>query len=58
MKKMNKKQNEYITYQKTMVNDNDIKQLINDSINILPDIIKDNIKVNLYYRYQPIYQDI
>ena len=45
--------NNYITYQKTMINDKMLKIEINDAVEELPDDIKDEIKVNIFYKYQP-----
>ena len=51
------KDNYIITYQKTLINDKEIRSIINKSNNILPSILKNNNSLygsyNLYYKYQP-----
>ena len=45
--------NIYITYQKTLINEREIKMIINESCDLLDNVIKDKHKVNIFYKYQP-----
>ena len=41
----------YLTYQKTLIDHDELNHLINESLDILP--FRDEIDVNIYYKYQP-----
>ena len=43
----------YLTYQKTLIDENKLNQIIKESRNCLKGIDINNIKDNIYYRYQP-----
>ena len=62
-----KKQNEienkneinlYLTYQKTLIDENKIKQIVYDAYNLLNENIKNKTKINIYYKYQQSLKDI
>ena len=44
--------NTYITYQKTLINEYELKQIVNESFGFLHEDIKSDYKVNIYYHYQ------
>ena len=43
----------YLKYQKTLINDQELRAIINQAIDQLPDEIKNVFDYNLFYKYQP-----
>ena len=44
--------NAYITYQKTLIDERKLKQILNESYNILDGDIKNKYGINLFFKYQ------
>ena len=51
--KIEKEINGYITYQKTLCDEDEMNKILKECINELPNDMKTNYKVNLYWKYQP-----
>ena len=41
-----------MTYQKTLVNEKEINQIINNAYKLLHNNFRENYKINLYFKYQ------
>ena len=50
--------NTYITYQKTLINENEINNIIYESYDLLDNDIKNDCNIKLYYKYQPSIQSL
>ena len=50
--------NFYVTYQKTFIDDRQIRAIIDESLQIAPEHIQQAFDYNIYYRYQPSIGDI
>ena len=50
--------NFYATYQKTFIDDRQIRAIIDESLQIAPEQIRQAFDYNIYYRYQPSIGDI
>ena len=44
--------NLYLTYQKTLIDERQINQIIMESYNLLNEQIRNKNKINIYYKYQ------